>query len=137
MIYKSAFESKKGVTAVILLVLDTAYLSLNKKFLDSHMKKIQGEPMKIKTGSLIACYLIIIMGLYYFIILPKRSAWTAFLLGLFVYGVYETTNYSVLNRWPLELVVMDTVWGGVLFATTTLGVAFIGKYINGIKGNKN
>ena len=93
------------------------------------MKKVQGEPMKIKTGGLIACYLIIIFGLYYFIILPKRSVWTAFLLGLFVYGVYETTNYSVLNRWPLDLVVMDTVWGGILFALTTLGVVFMEKFI--------
>ena len=118
------------LTAFILLVLDSAYLSLNKTFLETQMKKVQGEPMKIKTGSLIACYLIIIFGLYYFIILPKRSVWTAFLLGLFVYGVYETTNYAVFNRWPLELVIMDTLWGGILFALTTVGVSYFTLFYN-------
>lgn len=36
-----------------------------------------------------------------------------------VYGVYETTNYSIINKWEMTAVIMDTLWGGVLFAATT------------------
>ena len=120
---------KLFLTAVILLLLDSVYLSWNRKFLESHMKTVQGEDMQIKTWSLIVCYIVIILGLYYFIIFPKRCSADAFLLGVFVYGVYETTNYSVLNRWSFDLVLLDTLWGGVLFALTNVGVTFLGKFI--------
>lgn len=107
------------LTAVILLILDSVYLTLNKKFLESQLKSIQGNTIQLKIDGLIACYIIIIFGLYYFIIKQKRSLLDAFLLGIFVYGVYETTNYATFNRWNREMVVMDTLWGGILFAATT------------------
>lgn len=43
----------------------------------------------------------------------------AFLLGLVIYGVYETTTYSVLKNWKISTVITDTLWGGVLFYLTT------------------
>jgi uncharacterized membrane protein len=38
------------------------------------------------------------------------------LLGLFVYGVYETTNKAILKNWLYKTVVIDTLWGAVLFS---------------------
>jgi uncharacterized membrane protein len=43
----------------------------------------------------------------------------AFLLGIVIYGVYETTSYALLKKWKLSIVLMDTLWGGVLFGLTT------------------
>ena len=57
--------------------------------------------------------------LYYFIIRENKSPLDAFLLGVFVYGVYEGTNYALLNKWEIKVLVMDSLWGGVLFALTT------------------
>ena len=43
----------------------------------------------------------------------------AFLLGLVIYGIYEFTNKAILTKWTYTTVVMDTVWGGILFASVT------------------
>jgi uncharacterized membrane protein len=42
----------------------------------------------------------------------------AFLLGIVIYGVYETTNYALFKNWSILTVFMDTLWGGILFAST-------------------
>jgi uncharacterized membrane protein len=57
--------------------------------------------------------------LNYFIIKNNRSILEAFLFGLVIYGVYDSTNYAMLKKWNPYLAMMDTLWGGVLFATTT------------------
>jgi uncharacterized membrane protein len=43
----------------------------------------------------------------------------AFLLGIVIYGVYETTNYALFKDWSILTVIIDTLWGGTLFAITT------------------
>ena len=43
----------------------------------------------------------------------------AFLLGLVIYGVYEGTNYAIIDGWKPWAVALDTIWGGILFALTT------------------
>ena len=61
----------------------------------------------------------LIVGINYFIIKPKKSVSDAFLLGIVIYGVYETTNYALLKNWSILTVIIDTLWGGILFAITT------------------
>jgi uncharacterized membrane protein len=58
-------------------------------------------------------------GLYYFIIQPNKGVLDAFLLGIFVNGIYESTNYSAFSKWTLQMVVIDTIWGGLLFGITS------------------
>ena len=67
----------------------------------------------------VLCYILLIFGLYYFIIKENKPVHHAFLLGLFVYGIYELTTISLLKDWELKTVIIDTIWGGILFATTT------------------
>jgi len=45
-------------------------------------------------------------------------AWGA-LFGLAVYGVYNMTNISTLEHWPLRLVSVDICWGCFLCGITT------------------
>jgi len=40
-------------------------------------------------------------------------------LGIVIYGVYETTNYALLKDLSILTVIIDTLWGGLLFASTT------------------
>ena len=80
---------------------------------------VQGSPIQFNLLGAVLCYIILILGINYFIIQPRKSVGDAFLLGTFVYGVYETTNYTLLKNWALLTVFIDTLWGGVLFATTT------------------
>jgi uncharacterized membrane protein len=109
-----------AISAVILLVLDSIYLYIfSKTFTDSIVNIQNGVAIKYKIPSIILCYLFLIAGINYFIIIPKRPIFDAFLLGIFVYGVYETTSYALLNKWPLSIAIIDTLWGGILLSLTT------------------
>ena len=43
----------------------------------------------------------------------------AMILGWVIYGVYEGTNYGILKNWKMSTVIIDTLWGSVLFGLTT------------------
>ena len=110
---------KLVVSTIILLLIDALYLySISKLFRDQ-IVKVQRVVMEFRIEGAILCYLALILGLNYFIIQPKKSVVDAFIFGLVIYAVYETTNYATLKKWSPTLVVMDTLWGGVLFALTT------------------
>jgi uncharacterized membrane protein len=107
------------VSGAAMLFLDFIYLSTFSKFFNQLVKSIQGTPIKFKMVGAVLCYLLLILGLNYFIIDQKKSVMDAFLLGIVIYGVYETTNYAILDKWNMKAVALDTMWGGVLFAITT------------------
>jgi uncharacterized membrane protein len=106
------------LSAIIFVLLDSVYLSFIKNYFDKQIYSIQGSKIKINFVGVMLCYLFLIVGLNYFIIKPKKSISDAFLLGLIIYGVYETTNYALLSKWSILTVIIDTLWGGVLFAST-------------------
>ena len=93
------------------------------------IKKIQGSPLKMKIIPTIFCYIILISSLYYFIIYKKGSYLDAFLLGFFIYGVYETTNMAIFKDWSPSVGLIDLTWGGFLFLITTYFYKNSVKYI--------
>lgn len=105
--------------AIILIALDYTYMFFNKPMFVDQIVKIQRTALVGKPEGFIFCYIFIVLGLYYFIIRQHKSPFEAFLLGLFVYGVFELTNYSLFKKWSINMVIMDTLWGGVLFFITT------------------
>ena len=108
------------VTAVILLSLDFIYLSATSGFFQSMIQSIQcGKKMEIRIIGAVLTYICLVALLNVFIFNDNRSVKDAFLMGICVYGVYETTNYAILDKWLKTSVVIDTLWGGILFAGTT------------------
>ncbi len=107
------------VSAIILVLLDSIYLNAIKDFFGKQVKKVQGSSLKINYTGAILCYIILILGINYFIIYQNKSILDAFLLGLLIYGVYETTNYALFSDWSFTTVMIDSIWGGILFALTT------------------
>ena len=106
------------LSAIVLISLDFVYLSMIKDYFNNQVKMVQGSPVKINFLGAAICYIFLITGLNYFIIKPRKSVTDAFLLGIVIYGVYETTNYALFSNWSILTVIMDTLWGGVLFAST-------------------
>ena len=43
---------------------------------------------------------------------------SGFLLGLLAYGTYEVTSFSLMKGWTAKMVIVDTLWGGVLTGST-------------------
>jgi uncharacterized membrane protein len=104
---------------IILLCLDYLYLSMVKDNYQKMMINIQGSKMKVKLVSAAICYILMTFALYYFIIKENKSIFDAFLLGVVIYGIYDSTNYATINNWSPKLAIIDTLWGGVLYSTTT------------------
>lgn len=107
------------ISAILLVTIDSIYLHFIKDYFANQIKVIQGSSVKINYLAAIICYIFLIFGLNYFIIKRNHSVQDAFLLGLVIYGVYETTSKALFNNWSWVTVLIDTIWGGILFALTT------------------
>lgn len=108
-----------AVSAVIMMILDFLFLYVNKRAFSEQIALVQRVVLQLNYSGALVCYILLIFGLYYFILRQKRTAEEAFLFGLVIYGVYESTSYAILKRWSPYLAVMDTFWGGILMALTT------------------
>jgi len=113
------FDFTLLISAIVFVCLDFFYLNFMKGYFNNQIKDVQGTAIQMNLLALIICYIFLIFGLNYFIIKPKRSVSDAFLFGLVIYGVYETTNWALFSKWRITSVIMDTLWGGILFALTT------------------
>lgn len=125
-IYLVRYIMWKGLifSSIILLLLDSVYLTLIGKAYSQQIFNIQKLPMKVNFSGALFSYLFLIIGLNYFIISKNRSALDAGILGTVIYGVYDATSYAVLKDWDETLAIIDTLWGGILFAITTIITKF-------------
>ena len=78
-------------------------------------------------------YIFYVSGIYWFGTLAglrTGSVLTSILsgsfLGLLAYATYEVTNFSLIKGWTVQMVVLDTAWGGTLGGLT----AAVGYYVN-------
>ena len=102
--------------AVIFTLIDSIYLYSMSSNFQKMIKTIQGSELKMAIIPTFLCYVFLIILLYYFIVLKKQSVFDAFILGLSVYGVYETTNLAIFKKWNPSIGIVDTIWGGILFS---------------------
>jgi uncharacterized membrane protein len=105
---------------IILLIIDIPMISyINKKMYFSMFNKINnGQNMIINNNKIISAiiaYLLLAYALYYFIIKKNLTKNDAFILGIIIYGIYNTTNYFTINNYSIEVAIKDTLWGGILF----------------------
>jgi uncharacterized membrane protein len=105
--------------AILLVALDAVFLTLNRGTLTRQIIDVQRVVGNYKFTGIILCYILMIFALCYFIIIPRRSVLDAFLLGIVINGVFETTNYSIFKKWRETMVLVDTLWGGALYGLTT------------------
>ncbi len=106
------------ILSIIFLILDITYISLLGNVFNKQVLDVQNKPLKVNYPSAALCYILLIIGLYYFIVNDNKSLSDAFLLGIFVYGVYELTTKALLSSWKWQTVIIDTLWGGVLFLSS-------------------
>ena len=107
------------ISSILLLSIDSIYLTLIKDFFNNQIEVVQKYPLQVNIKGAILSYLFLIIGINYFIIQPQKTIYDAFILGLVIYGVYEATNYALLKKWNIHTVIIDTLWGGILFSLVT------------------
>ena len=104
---------------IILVVLDIIFITINKTAFENQVISVQRVVMQVKPISAIICYILLVVGLFYFIISRNRPLEEAFLFGVVIFGIHDSTNYTIFKKWDPYLAIMDTLWGGVLMTVTT------------------
>ena len=107
------------ISSIVMLILDFFYLSNSGPSFNKIVKKIQGEEIKFKLNGAIVCYIALVFSLNYFVINKKKNIQDAFILGVCIYTVYESTNHAIFKEWNGLPIYIDSVWGGILFSLTT------------------
>jgi len=110
------------LTAIIFVILDGLYINFFKDYFNRQIKSVQGSDIQINIIASGIVYIFLIFGLSYFIIQKNRSVKDAFILGLVIYAVYDFTNVALLKNWKVSTAILDTLWGGILFGSTTFFV---------------
>lgn len=84
----------------------------------------------------ISFYLIYIAGILIFAVLPGLRADSLWLtlgwaagFGFFTYITYELTNMATLPHWPIEVVLVDTLWGVVLCSLVAGGSFLLARWL--------
>lgn len=99
----------------IFIMMDAIFLFLNNHLFSRQIVEVQRVTMIPKNLAILATYVILCFGFWYFVLRTSRPAWEAAMLGFLIHAVYELTNYSIFKKWKLETVILDTTWGAVLW----------------------
>ena len=116
---------KIAATGLTMLVLDGIFLSFfGPKFIEM-VENIQNAKVNVKYIPMIITYIVLVFQLYYFIIKQNKSLLNAFLLGFTTYAIFDLTNYTLMKNYKIEILLIDSVWGGILYALTTYIVSIL------------
>ena len=107
------------ISTFLLVLIDSIYLTYVGNYFNNQIQSIQSSPLKLNLRGALIAYIFLTIGLNYFIVQRREPWYNAFLLGIVIYGVYEGTNYAILKNWSIYTVILDTLWGGILFGLVT------------------
>jgi uncharacterized membrane protein len=102
--------------SIIVLILDTIYLSLFSNWFNNVVNSIQGSDLKLDYLSAALCYILIVFSLKFFAINKNFNYIEIFLLGFCIYGIFDLTNKAIFKNWNWDSVIIDTLWGGCLYS---------------------
>ena len=113
-------RKKLIVSSIVMLILDFINLYLRNNYYSKFFYNIQKSNLKINYFGALFAYVSMILLLNMFILNENKISYIkSFLLGIFVYMVYDGTNLATLKNWTLYFFITDIIWGGLLFLLTT------------------
>lgn len=121
----TTFLKLYGIAFVIFFAIDIIWLSLiAKKMYAKYLNNFLGP---VKWIPALLFYLFFVGGLVFFVISPaidKQSILYAGFAGLFfgfiTYATYDLTNLATLKNWPLNITIIDLIWGSVLGSSISM-----------------
>jgi len=113
------------ILAPVVLIVDLIWLGfLMKDFYGQEIGSLlrrNSNGLAPRWGAALLVYLFIPAGLIYFVLpqlTTQSSAGDAILrgalFGLCMYGIYDFTNLSMVEKWTLRITIVDMAWGTVL-----------------------
>ncbi len=125
---------------IIFLAIDLTWLGvLMAKFYKAELAPLarrSGEAMAPVWWAAFLVYILIPLGIMLFVVprvSPENLAASAlgwgFLYGVILYGVYDLTNYSLIDRWPWRMTLVDMAWGGFICAVTSYVAVILDRWL--------
>jgi uncharacterized membrane protein len=125
---------------VIFLAIDLTWLGvLMAKFYKTELGPLarrSGEAMAPVWWAAFLVYILIPLGIMLFVVprvSPENLAASAlgwgFLYGVILYGVHDLTNYSLIDRWPWRMTLVDMAWGGFICAVTSYVAVVLDRWL--------
>jgi len=124
-----------GITLTVFMVIDLIWLGFIAKDLYS---KYLGYLMSDNVNWLAALvfYLIFIGGVCYFVLYPSlmdqnitNLVIRAALFGFMTYATYDLTNLATIKDWPINITIIDLIWGTTLSTIVSFISYFIIKFL--------
>ena len=119
------------IVAVVMLLMDAVWLSLQYNYNASIIKNVQKSVMKIRYIPAAIVYLLMAFTVTYLAIVPSKSIQESVqkgsLVGLAMYGVYDLTNLATFDAWTPRMAIQDIAWGTFL-CSVTAGIGYKFKY---------
>jgi uncharacterized membrane protein len=130
---------------IMFIIIDIFYLMSVSKYFTNMTKNIRLRKDYLLIP-IFFIYIILFSTLHHFVlkninfdkitnyayILPQLL--NAFFLGFSIYSIYELTNYALFKKWTFHMVLMDSIWGGILCTIVSsmyiLFISFTNKYFN-------
>ena len=118
------------IFAAIITLIDLPWVNL---LMIPKYKKLNVFDINIRSDAAILAYLCVIIS-YPLIISKfttlKEQLIVAAPIGFISYGIYAFTLAAIYNKYPMNLAIIETLWGTTLFTIATFLTYKLGKYVN-------
>lgn len=123
------------LTVPVFFIIDLLWLGVvAKNFYRKNLGYILSP--NVNWTAAIIFYLIYIVGILIFAVIPgvskdsmRHAAVWGGLFGFFTYTTYELTNLALLKDWPMNIVIIDIIWGVILCSLVSIVSFYIGKWL--------
>ncbi len=124
------------ITLPIFLAIDYVWLSImSKLFYQKHLGFLMAKSPNYLPALIF--YLLYALGLVYFVVMPSldKHSWqqamlTGALFGLICYATYDLSNLATIKDWPLNVTIVDLIWGTSVSSLTSLIMYAIGSKLS-------
>lgn len=106
----TSFLPAFATTMIVMALIDTPWLLFTKYVIK--------DPFYTSGGDMKLWAAVIVYIALAYLLLKQLSVKDAFFTGAATYAVYDFTVLAVRNDFRWTSAVLDTLWGGVLFAAT-------------------
>jgi uncharacterized membrane protein len=125
----------KIISIVTFLVLTIDFIWIKLVMFDQYNKliaDIQKTSLIVRFIPTILSYMTIILPIVIFVIpklTPERRVLDSIVyggvMGLMMYGMFSFTNYALIKQWSLQVVLLDTIWGAILYSIVSLLTSYL------------
>lgn len=118
------------ITLVVFFLVDIVWLGfISKNLYNKYLGHLMAP--NINWTAAIIFYFLFIAGLVFFVINPsierdslKYALVVGGIFGFIAYSTYDLTNLATIKDWPLNITIIDIIWGTILNSATS-GITFI------------